>query len=231
MSIASLRAKNASTSAATAASQRYAPSRKDGDAATTSSSSSDEDEEDEEAEEDFDLFPFNKPTRRIAPEVSMTDFLNASRMSKIEIEQHDARRELERSLADDADGSSTNSRAPLTGGGAAGFVNRRGLFKSLTKMVDQRVGGRRSSAFLAPPVPDKTRLNRSPSASLVQQQQQLAEPLSFDGDSIIPQYPGSVGRKPTAVPKRVQSHSSSSLNTSLRESLEKHSLRDAGIRT
>ncbi|CDW94330.1 hypothetical protein [Sporisorium scitamineum] len=88
--------------------------------------------------EEFDMFPFAKPTRKNASEVSMTDFLNASRMSKIEIEQHDARRELERSLDDTA---STHSRLALNG---SGFVNRRGLFKSLTKMVvDQKGAGRR----------------------------------------------------------------------------------------
>ncbi|CBQ67705.1 conserved hypothetical protein [Sporisorium reilianum SRZ2] len=217
VSIASLRAKAATAAAASPASQRYAPARTGLDAPTPAadpSSSEDEDEDDE----DFDVFAFGKPTRRIAPEVSMADFLNASRMSKIEIEQHDARRELERALADDADRVSTNSRAPLTGS----LTNRRGLFKSLTKMVDPRAA-RRASGFLAPPPPerDERRLNRTPSARLAH------ESAVLFGESIIPAYPGSVGRKGG----RLNSHSSMSLSTSLRESLEKHGLREAGIRT
>ena len=130
VSIASLRKNNVSTSAV---SQRYEPAQAAFDAksvSTTTTTTTSDDEDDE-----FSMYPFGGPTRRTLPEVSLTDFLNASRMSKIEIEQHDARRELERALEESSDRYSTHSRSPLASL-AGGSIGRKGLLKSIGRIVD-----------------------------------------------------------------------------------------------
>lgn len=235
VSIASLRKKQAESgaNASSSSAQRYTPSRKALDLASEPADTLQTDE-DEVDDDEFDMFPFHQIRRRAAPEVSMADFLNASRMSKSEIEQHDARRELERE--DDAgySHSSHSSRAPLTGGLSA----RRGILKNLSKLVEtertKRNARRTSATIISKPslvsinsVPvsrDSTKLSRSTStrAGLL---------TSFSEESIIPTYPKvNVGAASTTAAAAEARLRALSINSSLRESLEKQSLWEAGIR-
>uniref|UniRef100_V5GVJ6 Uncharacterized protein n=2 Tax=Kalmanozyma brasiliensis (strain GHG001) TaxID=1365824 RepID=V5GVJ6_KALBG len=234
VSIASLRKKQAESSANASSStaQRYAPSRKalDLESEPTDTLPTDEDEIDDE---EFDMFPFHQMRRRAAPEVSMADFLNASRMSKSEIEQHDARRELER---EDEAGFS-HSRSPLVGGLSA----RRGILKNLGKLVEtertKRNARRTSASIISKPSllsinsvavsRDNGKLSRSASGAKSNRPGHL---MSFSEESIIPSYPkGSLGASTTAAAAEARLRALST-HSSLRESLEKQSLWEAGIR-
>ncbi|SPO19963.1 uncharacterized protein UTRI_00355_B [Ustilago trichophora] len=249
VSIASLRKNNPSISTSPAVTQRYTPStRRGGQSVEDEAEFTDEDEDDEE-DDDFDMYPFGAPIQRgPAPEVSMTDFLNASRMSKSEIEEHDARREMEqRGHSDEADrfysASSTSSHAPLAGGGSMRSLDshRRGFFKGITKLVDQervKRTNRRTSLASKPSVVSLAPSNSlSRDSSLVGGRRSASTTniirnmpshnnfnLTYDEESIIPTFPGSVGRSSDRRQKTM------SMSNSLRESLEKQSLREAGIR-
>ncbi|KAJ1030362.1 hypothetical protein NDA16_001271 [Ustilago loliicola] len=228
VSIASLRKKTPSINLTSdSATQRYAPPTR-----KPSTTTDDACETDEEDEDEFDMYPFGAPVRRNPlPEVSMSDFLNASRMSKSEIDEHDARWELER----EEDGpsysaSSTSSHAPLAGGYSMRSLDshRRGFFKEITKLVDQERAKRSSrrqslvskpstSSLVAPSI--ATGMSRSASTNNIQARGGFS--MAYQEESIIPTYPGAEGRK----------HKALSMSNSLRESLERQSLREAGIRT
>lgn len=236
VSIASLRKNNPAAAAiSSGAAQRYEPSRRGEDGEDAAS------EEEDEDDDEFDMYPFAAPRRRALPEVSMTDFLNASRMDKAEIEEHDARRELERSHSEDTEnfyaGSSTSSHAPLSGRYTMRSLdsNRRGFFKNITKLVDEgraRRSSRRTSLISKPsmtslsPVTasrDQGALARSNSATMFTR---VSSPsnhftLTYEEESIIPAYPN------TNADRRQKTMS---MSNSLRESLERQSLREAGIR-
>ncbi|KAJ1031784.1 hypothetical protein NDA13_002171 [Ustilago tritici] len=230
VSIASLRKKNPSinTTSADSSAQRYAPPTRK--ASTTTTDEAYEAEEDEEDEDEFDMYPFGAPVRKPLPEVSMTDFLNASRMSKTEIDKHDARRELDRE--EDGPGyagSSTSSHVPLAASYSMRSLdsNKRGFFKRITKLVDQKRAKRLSrrqslvskpsmSSLIAPGIP--TVMSRSASTNNMQGSGGFT--MAYEEESIISAYPRTEGRK----------HKTLSISNSLRESLERQSLREAGIR-
>ncbi|SPO42911.1 uncharacterized protein PSANT_00595 [Moesziomyces antarcticus] len=206
VSIASLRKKNAALAAtASSAAQRYEPPSR-----TTADDYETEDEEDE-----FDMYPYGAPLRKKAlPEVSMTDFLNASRMSKTEIDQHDARRELER---DDQSSypASIASHSPLYD--SRGDANRRGFFKGITKLVDDRSKrlSRRTSLASKPSIGSiGAPLMGRTASGYDMNKRNNAFGMQFEEQSIIPSARG---------------RGNISLDSSLRESVERHSLRDAGI--
>lgn len=229
VSIASLRKKNPSLNTTSDSSaQRYAPPTRKASTTTDDAYETEEEEDDDE----FDMYPFGAPVRRNPlPEVSMTDFLNASRMSKSEIAEHDARRELERE--EDGPGysaSSTSSHAPLAGSSSMRSLDahRRGFFKGITKLVDQERAKRNSrrqslvskpsmSSLVAPSI--ATGMSRSLSTNNIQARGGFS--MAYQEESIIPSYPGTEGRNYKAL----------SMSNSLRESLERQSLREAGIRT
>ncbi|SOV08492.1 uncharacterized protein UDID_16325 [Ustilago sp. UG-2017a] len=226
VSIASLRKKNPSIN--TTSAQRYAPPTRK--ASTTTTDEAYEAEEDEEDEDEFDMYPFDAPVRKPLPEVSMSDFLNASRMSKTEIDEHDARRELDREEdGPEYAGSSTSSHVPLAASYSMRSLdpNKRGFFKGITKLVDQerakRFSRRQSlvskpsmSSLIAPGI--ATVMSRS--APTNNMQGSVGFTMAYEEESIIPAYPGTEGRK----------HKALSISNSLRESLERQSLREAGIR-
>ncbi|GAC73533.1 hypothetical protein PANT_9d00147 [Moesziomyces antarcticus T-34] len=207
VSIASLRKKNAALAAtASSAAQRYEPPSR-----TTADDYETEDEEDE-----FDMYPFGAPVRKKnLPEVSMTDFLNASRMSKTEIDQHDARRELER---DDQSSypASISSHSPLYDSRAD--ANRRGFFKGITKLVDDR--SKRLSR--------RTSLASKPSVGSIGAPLMARSASGYDmnrrGNGFAMQY-----EEQSIIPSARSTRNNISLDSSLRESIERHSLRDAGI--
>ncbi|SPO20878.1 uncharacterized protein UTRI_00355 [Ustilago trichophora] len=254
VSIASLRKNNPSIATSPAVTQRYTPStRHAGQSVEDDADFTDEDEEEEEEEDEdddeFNMYPFGPPIRRgPAPQVSMTDFLNASRMSKSEIEEHDARREKEyRGHSDEADrfysASSTSSHAPLAGGGSMRSLDshRRGFFKGITKLVDQERAKRtkrRTSLASKPSMVSLVPSNSlSRDSSLVAGRRSASTTniirnmpshknfnLTYEEESIIPSYPNSAARLSDRRQKTM------SMSNSLRESLEKQSLREAGTR-
>ncbi|SAM70548.1 uncharacterized protein UBRO_16325 [Ustilago bromivora] len=222
VSIASLRKKNPSIN--TTSAKRYAPPT-----CKTSTTTTDKAYEAEEDEDEFDMYPFGAPVRKPLPEVSMSDFLNASRMSKTEIDEHDARRELDREEdGPEYAGSSTSSHVPLAASYSMRSLdsNKRGFFKGITKLVDQerakRFSRRQSlvskpsmSSLIAPGI--ATVMSRSASTNNMQGSGGFT--MAYE-ESIIPAYPGTEGRN----------HKALSISNSLRESLERQSLREAGIR-
>ncbi|GAC95596.1 hypothetical protein PHSY_003172 [Pseudozyma hubeiensis SY62] len=219
VSIASLR-KNTSTAVSSSVTQRYDPSRKashpSNDVSTISSCST------SSLDDDFEMYPFTSPPpRRAATEVSMTDFLNASRMSKSEILDHDSRRHLEQ---DDLDHHSISSHWPLNrtvaGMSPSDYSKRAGgggkFFGGITKL--NKRAARRSSSILniSNPVA-ATGLKRSASSSGGSN----GFAMQYREESIIPQVNESRSRG---------TRGTLSLSEALRDSLEKNSLREAGIR-
>ncbi|KAJ9476869.1 hypothetical protein PHBOTO_000536 [Pseudozyma hubeiensis] len=220
VSIASLR-KNTSSAVSSSVTQRYDPSSKSShpsnDVSTISSSST------TSFEDDFEMYPFTSPLpRRAATEVSMTDFLNASRMSKSEILDHDSRRHLEQ---DEFDHYSISSHSPLNrtvGGVSPNDYSKRsaggggGKFFGISKL--NRRAARRSSSILniSNPVA-ATGLKRSASSSGGSN----GFVVQYREESIIPQVNESRSR---GTPGTL------SLSEALRDSLEKNSLREAGVR-
>lgn len=232
VSIASLRKKAAASAPIPASeAQRYVPPSRKNQDYDAEDSDSDEDGD----EDDFDMYPFNKPPpRRALPEVSMTDFLNASRMSKTEILEHDARRELERERApsEETDHQSFSSHAPMLAhfGSQWGTTrsvdsSRRGFFKGITKLVDQERAkrvSRRSSLVANKPTmsslaPTGASMARSSSTNNIRKNNGSFT-LTYEEASIIP---------PARAGGRARN---GSLHDSLRESVERQSLREAGIR-
>jgi len=198
VSIASLR-KNASASGvASSAAQRYEPSHRD--AACVDNHHASDGEDEDQDDEEYDMYPFGgPPPRRAAAEVSMTDFLNASRMSRSEIAEHDARRELD--VSDDLDHYSISSHAPVKTGGRSIDAHRRGFFKGITKLVDSertKRSTRRSSVMLIskPTTGASSTLPRS--ASSVTPALSTSDKFTpYNEDSIIPAYPDRTSSRST----------------------------------
>lgn len=231
VSIASLR-KNTPAGATVSSStaQRYAPDAK-GHSGQDEADAPDSDDDDDDDE--FELYTFGRPpARKPLPEVSMTDFLNASRMSKSEIDERDARRALAREDLSDlhsAD-SSTSSHAPLAGAYSMRSLdsNRKGFFKGFTKLVDHERGKRTSRRTSLTSKPSMTMLATSRDAVPITRSQSSSAntdrttpsnrfTLAYEEESIIPAYPGGGDRR----------HKTMSLSSALRESLEKQHLSEA----
>lgn len=226
VSIASLR-KNTSAAVSSSVTQRYDPSSKSSHPSNNVSTISSPSSSSSSLEDDFEMYPFTSPLpRRAATEVSMTDFLNASRMSKSEILDHDSRRHLEQ---DEFDHYSISSQSPLnrtvggmsphdyskrsSGGGGGGGGK---FFGGITKL--NKRAARRSSSILniSNPVA-ATGLKRSASTT-------------GGSNGFVVQY-----REESIIPQ-VREHRSRgtggtlSLSEALRDSLEKNSLREASVR-
>ncbi|PWZ02716.1 hypothetical protein BCV70DRAFT_203642 [Testicularia cyperi] len=243
VSIASLR-KARQLSDQGAPSQHYVPRSQRMEA---QENKEDDDDEDDDDLDDLLHDPYAYPTsrRKAMPDVSMTDFLNASRMSKTEIREHDARRLAEEN---DTFGRSHSQllsvqNEPARLGKFFNKLSRKGgdgeksrLGSGLGRRTSQNmIRVKSSSHSLAPSTAASTTRLMPP---MEQSREDTFSP--FEEESIIP--PASpdynnASYRSSSSGGRSRSRSSNnpfgkdqlSMNSSLRESVERQGLREAKL--